>query len=361
MISTLDPAAPPCPAGDRPLALPDTRVPDPRSAPGLRWGVISPGHIADQFTATAHRATASQVVSVVSRSRDRAEAFAARHGAPAAFDSVEAMLEAGGVDAVYIASPHAQHHELTRPVLAAGVPALVEKAFTLNAAQARDLQAVAREQSVFLMEAMWARFLPQYDVLTQVLTAGMIGEVIEVAAEHGQAIPLDPAHRMYDPHLGGGALLDLGVYPISLAQLVVGDLEDLAVRGDLAETGVDATAQILARGPRGRARLGTTLRAQAPNEAVITGTLGIARLRGTFYAPSTLQVSVRGRGDAEFTHPGDPADGMAYEIAEAARRITAGELESPLMSWADTLSVMETMDAVRARLGVRYPGEDQDR
>ena len=342
-----------------PLALPDSTVPAPSAAPGLRWGVISPGHIAGQFTATAHRATASRVVSVVSRSAQRAAEFAATHGIEHSGDSVEEMLQRGGLDAVYIASPHAQHHELARPVLEAGVPVLVEKAFALNTAQSRDLLHLARERGVFAMEAMWARFLPQYDVLRQILADGLLGEVVEVAADHGQSFPLDPAHRMYAPELGGGALLDLGVYPVSFAQMVLGDLGELAVRGDLTETGVDAYIALLARGETGgRARLSATLRARTPTEAVVSGTLGSARLSGAFFAPSTLTVTLLDGRSASVEHPGAPGDGMAYEIAEAARRITAGELESPLMSWEDTLSVMGTMDAMRAALGVVYPGEE---
>ena len=341
------------------LVLPESAVPDPAEAPGLRWGVISPGHIGTQFTETAHRATASRVVSVVSRSAERAAAFAAEHGVERSFDSVEAMLEAGGLDAVYVASPHAQHHALTRPVLEAGVPVLVEKAFTLNTAQARDLLDLARKKGVFAMEAMWARFLPQYEVLRRVLGTGLLGEIVEVTADHGQAMPTDPAHRMNDPELGGGALLDLGVYPLSFAQMVLGDLDDLAVRGELSPTGVDASASLVARGARGgTARLGTTLRARTPTEAVVSGTAGTARLSGAFFAPGTLAVELLDGRSASFEHAGPPGDGMAYEIAEAARRISAGELESPLMSWADTLSVMATMDAVRAELGVVYPGEE---
>ncbi|WP_394216770.1 Gfo/Idh/MocA family protein [Brachybacterium vulturis] len=341
------------------LALPTSTVPDPSTAPGLRWGVISPGHIADQFTATAHRATTSRIVSVVSRSARRAEEFAARHGIEASGDSVEQMLAQGGLDAVYIASPHAQHHALARPVLEAGIPVLVEKAFTLNTAQARELLELAHERGVFAMEAMWARFLPQYDVLRQLLAEGMLGEVVEVAADHGQSFPVDPRHRMYAPELGGGALLDLGVYPVSFAQMVLGSLGELAVRGELTETGVDAYVGLLARGELGgRARLSATLRARTPTEAVVSGTRGSARLSGPFFAPGTLTVSLLDGRSATFEHPGDRGDGMAYEIAEAARRITAGDRESPLMSWKDTLDVMGTMDAMRAELGVVYPGEE---
>ena len=346
-------------AEEQALTLPAPAVADPPTAPALRWGVISPGHIAGQFTATMHRATASRVVSVVSRSQQRADDFAAEHGIERAFDSVEEMLAAGGIDAVYIASPHAQHHALTRPVLEAGIPALVEKAFTLNAAQARDLLELARERGLFVMEAMWARFLPQYDVLRQVIASGLLGEIVEVTADHGQAFPEDPTHRMHAPELGGGALLDLGVYPISFAQMVLGDLADLAVHGTLTSAGVDAYVGLLARGARGgHARLGTTLLSRTPTGAVVSGTAGSAQLSGPFFAPGELTVTLLDGRSASFSHPGARGDGMAFEIAESARRITAGELESPLMSWEDTLSVMGTMDAVRAELGVVYPGEE---
>lgn len=346
------------PGSEGALRLPEPLSPDPSTAPGLRWGLISPGHIADQFTATAHRATASRVVSVCSRSQERAEAFAAEHGATGAFDSPRAMLEAGGIDVVYVASPHAQHHAYARAVLEAGVPVVVEKAFTLNRPEAEDLLELAAQHRLFAMEAMWARFLPQYDVLRQVLSSGLLGTIVEVSAEHGQWFPEDAQHRLYDPALGGGALLDLGVYPLSFAQMVVGDLTDPVIQGDLAFTGVDAYVGLLARGARGgRARVATTLNARMPNEAVVTGTEGTARLTGPFYAPGTLTVSLRDGRSARFEHPGVPGDGMAYEIAEAARRISAGELQSPWMSWEDTLSVMGTMDAARAALGVTYPGE----
>lgn len=340
--------------------LPPSQVPDPREAPALRWGVVSPGHIATQFTQTLHRASASSVVAVTSRSLDRAQAFAQANGVDAAYDDLGAMLAAGGLDAVYIASPMAQHHAMARQVLEAGVPVLLEKAFTLNAAQAEDLVSLARERGVFLMEAMWARFLPQYDVLRQVLAAGTLGEVVLVQADHGQNFPEDPAHRLHAPELGGGALLDLGVYPISFAQMVLGDLEDLRTLGEQTSLGVDATAAMVARGVRGgHASLSTTLRARTPIEAIVSGTLGRARLTGAFFAPGELSIELDDGRWGVFRHPADRADGMVYEAAEAARCIGAGLLESPVMPWQDTVSVLRTMDRARAALGVVYPGEEQ--
>lgn len=360
-----DPDSAPAPGADAwtdpaALQLPASRVPDPSDAPPLRWAVISPGHIGTQFIETLHRATASRVVAVASRSARRAERAAREHGIDHAYDSVPAMLEAGGFDVVHIASPHAQHHAYARAALEAGYPVLVEKAFTLNASQARDLLDLAADKGLFAMEAMWARFLPQYDVLSQVLDSGLLGEIVSVRADHGQYFPTDPSHRMFAPELGGGALLDLGVYPVSFAQFVLGDLTDLTVSGTLTSTGVDETVAVTAassRLPGARAHLGTTLRARTVNDAVVAGTQGRAHLRETFYAPTTLDVELNDGRTASFTHPGDPADGLAYEAAEAARRITAGRTSSPRMSLQDTVSVMTTLDTIRGALGVTYPQE----
>lgn len=357
-------AAAPAATSESPLVLPAAQVPDPATAPALKWGVISPGGIAGKFTDTLHAATASSVVAVVSRSRQRAERFAAERARPGtamtAYDDVEAMLAAGGVDAVYVASPHAQHRDLALAVVRAGVPVLVEKAFTLSAAQSRHLIEAASARDVFCMEAMWTRFLPQADVLRQILAQGTLGDVVTVRADHGQAFTRDPAHRLYDPALGGGALLDLGVYPVSFAQMVLGDLGEVVARGELTDTGVDAEVGILARGARGGlAVLDATLRARTPTVAVVHGTRGTASLPSPFYAPGTLRVDLLDGRSAQAEHPGDPELGMAYEAAEVARCVADGRRESPIMSWESTLSVMATMDSVRAQLGVRYPGETQ--
>ncbi|GAB2540303.1 Gfo/Idh/MocA family protein [Brachybacterium huguangmaarense] len=349
------------------LELPASTVPDPGEAPAIRWGIVSPGGIAGKFARSVHAATASRIVSVCSRSLERAESFAAEHvadggEAPRAFDDVAAMLEAGGIDAVYVASPHAQHHEYARPLLEAGMPVLVEKAFTLDRADAEDLFDTARSTGTFAAEAMWTRYLPQMDVLAQVVASGMLGEIVSLAADHGQSFDPDPEHRLFAPELGGGALLDLGVYPISFAQALLGDLSDLAIRGSLTETGVDAHVSLLARGARGgTALLDTTLASRTPTLGWIAGTRGRASLSAPFYVPGELTIELTDGRAAVFEHPGDPELGMAYEAAEVARCLAAGVLESPRMTWADTLSVMGTMDAVRAELGVVYPGESSVR
>jgi predicted dehydrogenase len=332
------------------LDLPPTTVADPREAPSLRWAVASPGHIATQFTDTLHRATASRVVAVASRSEDRARDFAAGHGVERSFGSLPTMLEAGGFDAVYIASPHSEHHAMARAVLEAGYPVLLEKAFAMDAGQAADLIDLARRRGLFLMEAMWSRFLPRFDVVRQVLAAGTIGELVSLRASHGQHLPFDPSHRLHAPELGGGALLDLGIYPLSFAQMVMGDLVDVLATGTLTPAGVDETVHVLAssrRHPRARAQLETTLAAQATNDAAILGTEGRIVLSDMFFAPGEVLVELHDGRRGTASDPVVEGDGLAYEAAEAARRISAGDLESPLMTWQDTLSVMTAADAVR--------------
>lgn len=343
-----------------PLELPASTVADPREAPPLRWAVVSPGHIATQFTETLERATASRAVAVTSRSAERADAFAGAHGLDAAFVSLPHMLAAGGFDAVYIASPHSAHHEMARTVLEAGFPVLLEKAFTMTADEARDLVSLARERGLFLMEALWSRFLPRFDVVRSVLAAGMLGEIVSLRATHGQHFPFDPSHRLHAPELGGGALLDLGVYPVSFAQMVLGDLAGLTASGTLTPAGVDETVHVLASSaahPRARASLVTTLAARAGNDAEILGTEGRLVLEGMFFAPGEVRVEMHDGRTASLPDPTSipgssvgAEDGLAYEAAEAARRITAGDLESPLMTWHDTIAVMEALDAARAQV-----------
>lgn len=376
------------------LTLPSTTVGDPRKAPGLRWGVIAPGGIANTFISTMHTATASRLVAVCSRSLSRAEHFANKHAMggqhPSAkgdgitarpYENLHEFLRDPEIDAVYVASPHAQHHELARPVIEAGKPVVIEKAFTLNSAQAIDLLTLAREKNVFVMEAMWSRFLPHYDVIRQAVAQGMIGEVTAIVADHGQYFPFDAEHRLFNPNLGGGALLDLGVYPLAFAHWIAGALDDLHAVGSLTTTGVDDTLAVIGRGSGAVAgseqdgpaiSVQSTLSARTANHATVVGREGRIDVTERFYSPAnfTLTRFAPARyGEDEtveftyehslpFTLEGNVRElGMAFEIAEAARCVSAGELESPKMTWRDTLEVMETMDEIRRQLGVAYPSE----
>ena len=331
-------------------------VPDPRSAPPLRWGIIGAGKIAGKFTDALHANTASRVVAVGSRDAERANRFAAQHGIERTHSDYVALCEDDGVEAVYVATPHSQHRDQALIAIAAGKHVLVEKAFTRNVSEAEEIFAAAREAGVFVMEAMWTRFLPHVAALHEVVDSGEIGQVVSVAADHGQWFAFDAAHRLFDPALAGGALLDLGVYPVSFAHDFLGAPETVTAVGTLTETKVDAQVAMILNYPDNvQATLHTTLLARTPTVAAISGTEGFIRVDGSFYRPTSFTVERRGAEPRtlSFSEP----HGLHHEAVEVAIRVAARETESPRMSWQSTLDVLRTMDQVRAQIGLTYPGE----
>ena len=341
-----------------PDSLPIARTADPMDAPSIRWGILAPGRIAGSFADALARQTRGRVVAVGSRSLDRAQAFAARHAADRAYASYEQLVADPEVDAVYVASPHSEHAAQALLAIEAGKPVLVEKPFTRNAVEADRVARAARSAGVLAMEAMWTRFLPQTDVIRQLLADGALGEVITVLADHGQIFDVDPSSRLFDPALAGGALLDLGIYPLSFASLVLGPPDSVVAAGSLTDTGVDAqVTMVLTRG-QAQAGLNTTLLAKTPTTASISGTLAALELAGPFYAPGEMTLTATdGR---RLVRPVDPVLGhlgMSFEAAHLATLITQGATESPLLTLDETISVLRTIDDVRHRLGVRFPGE----
>lgn len=343
---------------DFPASLPPSRVPDPLLAPPLRWGVLAPGRIAGSFFDAVSRHTRGRLVAVGSRSAERAAAFAGRFGANRSYSSYEQLVADPEVDAVYVASPHSEHHRQALLAIEAGKSVLVEKAFTRNAAEAAEVAGAARAAGVLAMEAMWTRFLPHTDVLRQLLADRALGEVVSVLADHGQWFDADPTSRLFDPKLAGGALLDLGVYPISFASFVLGPPDSILATGTLTATGVDAqVGMVLGTGPA-QAILSTTLSAKTPTTAAVCGSAALVELSGPFYAPGTL--TLRANDGREIVRPVDEIPGhlgLCYEAAHLATLHAQGATESPLLPLAETVSVLRTIDEVRRQLGVRYPGE----
>ncbi|MGW6130250.1 Gfo/Idh/MocA family protein [Cellulomonas sp. NPDC055163] len=332
------------------------RTEDPSTAPSIRWGILGAGNIAGAFADAVNAHTRAQLVAVGSRNRDRCERFATAHGVPTTHIGYRDLVEDRQVDAVYVATPHSEHLEHALLAIAAGKHVLVEKAFTRNAAEAEQVFAAAKAAGVFVMEAMWTRFLPHVAALHQVIDAGEIGEIINLTADHGQFFPFNPTSRLFDPQLAGGALLDLGVYPVSFAHDFLGVPDAVHATGTLTETGVDGQASIvLSYGDRTQATLSTTLWAKTPTTAAISGTEGFIHVAGNFYGPSSFRVQRRDGRVWTFEQPGKK--GLQYEAAEVARRVAAGETQSPLMTWDHTVEVMRTLDSVRAQVGVVYPGE----
>ncbi|MET9534933.1 Gfo/Idh/MocA family oxidoreductase [Streptomyces sp. NPDC006649] len=349
----------PIPAGSAAgTALPAPRTLPPRSAPVLRWGVLGPGGIADTFVRALQASTAQEVVAVGSRSAERAEAFARRLGIPTAYGGYAELLADERVDIVYVATPHSEHFTQAMQAIGAGKHVLVEKAFTRNAREAEQLIGAARAQGRFLMEAMWPRCLPHMDVVRQCLERELLGEVHTVMADHGQYMTPDPHSRLYAPELAGGALLDLGVYPLSFASMVLGPFATASAIGSRTFTGVDAQSSVVVTNARGaHGLLHTTLLARTPTTASVSGSLAGLELEGAFYAPTSVRLLDRAGQLIDCYEPESREHGYAYEAAEAARCVAEGRLESDLMPVSESLRLMRTTDDLREQLGVRYPGE----
>ncbi len=246
------------------------------------------------------------------------------------------------VDVVYVASPHSEHHAQALLAIEAGKGVLVEKAFTRNATEAAEVVAAARRAGVFAMEAMWTRFLPHIDVVRQCLEQGLLGEVCTVTADHGQQLYPDGPQRLADPALAGGALLDLGIYPMSFAHLVLGGFTSLTATGQLTDLGVDAQDAItVTSAAGGLGLLGTTMLAKTPTTASICGTAARLEIDGDFYGPRAVVRLVAPDGtELDRFVAADTAHGLHFQAAEVARRVSAGELESPLMALDETVAIM---------------------
>lgn len=328
--------------------------PDPMSAPGLRWGILGAGGIARRMASAITEHTRSEVRAVASATGiDRARAFAEETGVPRAHGSYADLLADDGIDVVYVATTHDNHHGPALQAIEAGIPVLVEKSFAQNSGQARAVVDAARAAGVFAMEAMWSRHLPHMYALRAAIARGEIGEVVSVQADHGQAI--SHVERMRRPELAGGALLDLGVYPVSLAHEVLGVPDSVTAVGRLTAEGVDAQVSMVLEYPGAQASLTTTMMGRTPCRAHIGGTQGAIDLDGIYYKPNTF--SLRRLDGTSWTFDGRAENGFQFEVAEVARCVSEGRTESPAHPLDDTLAVMRTLDAVRERIGVVYPNE----
>jgi predicted dehydrogenase len=342
-----------------PLTLPSPRTPDPREAPALRWGILAPGGIAHSFATALRAATGQHLQAVGSRSLERAQAFADEFGVASAYGAYDELVADPDVDVVYVTSPHSEHRSQAMLATAAGKPVLVEKAFARNANEAREIVESASAAGVFAMEAMWTRFLPHIDVVRRCLEDGLLGEVHTVHADHGQDLYPDGPARLSEPSLAGGAMLDLGIYPVSFAHFVLGDFVDVTASGRRTDKGVDSQASIGVTSSSGAMGvLGTTMLTATPTVAVVCGTEARIEIDGPFYGPAAVVRLVAPDGTEldRFTNA-DTKHGLHFEAAEVARQVTAGASESPLMPLGETLTIMDALDDVRAQIGVRFPGE----
>lgn len=326
----------------------------------VRWGIIGAGGIADTVCRDIGLTAGNVVAAVGARDADRAARFAARHGAERSYASYEDLVADDEIDVVYVATTHPNHRPHALLAIEAGKPVLIEKPVGLNAAEAREVFAAARRADVFAMEAMWMRTNPLILRAAEIIADGAIGEVRGIRSEFGLGIPFDPDHRLYDITNGGGALLDLGVYPAAFAYHFLGQPDEVRTAGELAATGADDTvAMEWSYDGHPRAQLWCSVSTAAPNEAAVLGTNGFIAFDSPALRPSGLTVR-SGETEYRVSDPlAGPEHGAGYgpEIQEVARCLRAGLVESPLVPQADTVSILEILDRARADLGVRYPTE----
>lgn len=336
----------------RSLPTPSLYLPD-RGEPALRWGIIGGGWIARFFADALHAHTTQRITAVSTRSRETAEAFAAEHGIARAYDSADQLVADPGIDVVYIAAPQKDHLALGLLAIAAGKHVLIEKPLATNAADAQRLIDAARVAGVFLMEAMWSRYLPQFVAIRELIADGVLGEVLSVSADHGQA--MEPGHRLFQAGTGGGALLDLGIYPIQLDSMVLGAPESVTAVGALADSGVDATSTVVLRHGAEQSTLTTSLLTRTPTVAAINGTAARVEIAGPFHIPTSFVVRTPDLFEEPLMWSDDTGvtlmEGLAWEATALAGFIGEGRVESPVHTHAETVSILATIDEARRQLG----------
>jgi predicted dehydrogenase len=320
----------------------------------IRWGIVGPGRIAQNVIGDFDVVDGARAVAVASRSIDRARAFAGKHGIERAHGSYAEILAAPDVDVLYVATPHPQHAAFALAALRAGKALLVEKSFTATAAGAAEVVDLARETGVFVMEAMWTRFQPAIVALRELVADGAIGEVRSVQADLGVSAPYDPIDRKFALELGGGALLDVGVYVVSFAQMLLGTPERVVATGSLFPSGVDAEAALLLDYGDGRsATLTTSLQYALPGQARVFGTAGWIDVLPRFHHPQTIVLHRAGAEPETITRPA-LGGGYSHELIEVTSCVRAGRSESAVMPLADTLAVQRVLQEAADQLGVPH-------
>ena len=320
----------------------------------LRWGILAPGGIASEQT-TDLIGAGFAVTAVGSRSIEKAREFAERFGIRSAHGSYADLVNDPDVDIVYVAAPHSAHYPLAKLALEAGKHVLVEKPFTVTEAQAQALADLATAKSLVVMEAMWTRFLPHMARIREIIAAGTLGEVRTVIADHNQKLPSDPQHRLQNPALAGGALLDLGIYPVSFAWDIFGPPATVYAISSQTPTGVDRqTAIMLGYGDGQQALLHTALDSLGPNTASVIGTDGWIAIDPVWYTATSFTVYDSAGSLLERYESDVDNRGMQYQAAEIERRIVTGEAGSILPA-AESVKIMGTLDEIRRQIGLDYP------
>jgi predicted dehydrogenase len=324
----------------------------------IRWGILGTGGIARAFATALLDTPGAQLAAVGSRTLASAQEFARSFGSPRCYGSYQGLADAPDIDILYIATPHPLHAPNALMALGAGKAVLCEKPFTMNLREAEQVVALARAKQLFLMEAMWTRFMPALAEVRSIIDSGLLGQVTQVHADFGFAAPHDPAHRVNQRALGGGALLDLGIYPLSITCALLGPVEELQAQAVLSDGGVDLTTGWSMKHAGGALSIcSCSLRARTPCELTVSGTLGNVRMDAMFHLANSITLTL---GDGIRRSIATPylGNGYVHEAIEAGRCLREGLRESPLMRHDDTLALMRLLDTIRARIGLTYPADD---
>lgn len=322
-----------------------------------RWGILSTGKIARAFAHALKETPGAELAAVASRSQASADAFGDEFGVPHRFGSYEAMCAAPDIDVVYIGTPHALHAENALLALEGDKAVLVEKAFTINQREAQRVIDAARSRGLFLMEAMWTRYLPSMDEVRRIIASGEIGKVTQISADFGISGQFDPSSRMVNPGLGGGALLDLGIYPLSVATFLLGEVAEVKAFAEMGATGVDAQTTFTLRHKGGALSIcSCSMRARSPIELTIAGDGGFIRMHTPFYKARSITVETNDGKQRTLDLP-FLGNGYVHEALEVQRCLAEGLVESPRMTHDDTLAIMGVLDEIRRQIGLRYAAD----
>lgn len=322
----------------------------------FNWGILGPGGIAKAFAEDLKRLNGHSISAVGSRTLGNAQSFAHTYGGTA-YGSYEELVADPSVNAIYVATPHPAHKDNVILALNAGKPVLCEKPFSVNAVEAQQMVDAASKNEVALMEAMWARFLPHYAKVREIIESGILGKIHTIHADHGQRLADQNIPRLVEPALAGGALLDLGIYPISFAHMILGNPSKITSTAVLTDKGVDAqTSMIFDYACGAQAVLNTTMIEQTPCRAVVAGLNGWLEIDRTFYNPASMRVILNDGSVTEY-----PSSYQGHGLREQAevfkQLVRSGAQQSQILNWQDTVDIMKTLDQVRSQIGLKYPFE----
>jgi predicted dehydrogenase len=323
----------------------------------IRWGILGTGYIARKFAEALSVIQDADLAAVGSRTLSSAEAFAKEYNVPKFHGSYQALFDDPNIDIVYIATVNNCHRENCLDALEAGKPILCEKPFMVNSKEAEEVISFAKTKKIFLMEALWTRFIPAFKEARKMWESGVIGELQTVMSEFGFICERDPANPLYNPALAGGSFLDVGAYPVSLAHIAFGEPDSVAGLASIGPTGVDEQAGMLFGYRGGQIAVGySSFLVESPKEATVSGTKGFIRLHSPFYCPSAFSLHLNGQEPQTFQFP-YVGNGWNYEAMEAMECLRAGKLESDVVPHRETLALMRTMDRYRRQINLNYPIE----